>query len=760
MNEPLPNRGNLHFPAGLPLAALLVLCLFLSYPIALVVPVRAGVPLAGLFALPTFFWFSLAACGWLLLELARRLVNPSTGLPLFRDPPRLMLLFFAVFAAAVAVNAALSRSPGASPTVEMVGMAAVPLFFALRPSALIPRLLPPLLAVLWLVLALHGFWQRAVGFEVVGLTGNRNWMAVLILALAPWVWLALAGDGESKPHAVGVLRKRILPAAAAATALFLAWEGSSRAAWLMLGLYLLFFRLVPRFSWKGRSVLALGAAAAVLAAAFVLLTPERLERIRAAEIRPELWKSTLRLVADHPLMGIGAGNFQREFVHYKSDVQKRVLVAAPVTEHPHCEPLRLAAEAGVPLALLWLVLWLPLWRGPAPGGFGAAVHFGAWMICGSALFDKTLVQTPSGLLGLMFLGLLWNGWLATRPRGGQPAAPPASSRLAWAVAVPLAAFGVWQGFSLSATSWWMRRGVLAEEVRHEPAAAFEAYRLAAKWDPENVAALVSAGIVARRDLRRPDAALEQFDLARRLDPDFAHLNGEIGTALAVMGGAEAALPFLHRDAELFPYDPPVWRRLLICLLGSGRDAEALAAAANLPAADHHRAVRYLGAETVHRLGGVFLKAVREGDEKAALAAASELASPAFHTWLADPAFPRLCLDSGFPLAFASQPFGSGDFLYWRRCFLGKPKAPVACPDGSLVLRASPFDFCARHQILANILHAEFGAEAVPPFGEMPSLRLARCRLKAGVGKGGCFRLELDWRPASLNGSTDAGAGVH
>ncbi len=754
MSENNASFGEGRAGSGAWLAALLILCLFLSYPLALFLPVRAGVPLGFQFALPTFFWFSLAACGWLLPEAARRLLaSQPAAAPLLRDTPRLMLLFFAVFAVVTAVGAAVFRTPGAVPVVELVGLAAVPLFFALRPADSLRLLLPPLLTMLWLVLAFHGFWQYAVGSEVVGLTGNRNWMSVLVLALVPWLWLGFSGrrDGASCPPCV--LRNRLLPAVATVAALFLAWKGNSRAAWLMLGLYLLLFRLVPRLSWKGRTALAFGVAVVAVFSATFFLTPQRLERIRNEEIRPALWTSTIRLVADHPLAGVGAGNFRREFVGYKSDEQKRVLVAAAVTEHPHCEPLRLAAEAGIPLALLWLSLWLPLWRGPAPGGFSAAVHFGAWMICGSALLDKTLVQPPSGLLGLMFLGLLWNGWLAGRASGAAKAASAESAGLlAWAFAAPLAVFGVWQGFSLSAASWHMRRGELAE-ARHEGAAAFDAYRRAAQRDPKNVEALVRAGVVARRDLRRPDAALERFELARRLEPDFAHLNGEIGIALAVGGAGDGARPFLRRDAELFPYDPPAWRRLLVNLLLSGRDAEALDAAGHLPAADHRRAVHWLGAETVRRLGADFLRAVREGDEKTAVAAASELASPEFHTWLDDPAFPGLCRETGFPLEFATQPFGASDYLYWRHCLV---------TGGPAALRISPCDFCGRNQILANILRVEFGAAAVPPFGEMPSLRLARCRLHAGPGAARRFRLELNWRPppGADKGSTDAGAAVH
>ncbi len=729
--------------SGVLFAVLLAACLFLSYPLALFVPVRPGAGLLGFyFALPTFFLFSLAACGWLLLEFPRRFRALPQGAPALRhDPARLMLAGFALFACSVILNAWLMRSSGAVPVVEMLGMAAVPLFFALRPAAPLRRLLPPLLAALWLALAVHGIWQWAVGMEVVGIAGNRNWMAVLVLALAPWAWQAVAGGGMARRWGAALLP--------AAVSLLLAWKGESRAAWVMLASYVFFFLLFPRLSWKGRVSLALGALAAAAALAAVLLTPARMERIRAGEIRPSLWIGTLRLVADHPLAGVGAGNFRREFPACKQEEQKHVTVAAAVTEHPHCEPLRMAAETGIPLALLWLLLWLPLWRPPEPGGFGRAVHFGAWMVCGTALLDKALVQPPSGLLGLMFLGLLWNSWLGSRFRTDS-GAPFTRRPVAMLVAVLFAAAGLWLGTVSAAASWWQRRAMLADSAR-DFVGAYDAWCRAARWNPHDVTPPFRAGAVALRGLHRPDLALKQFADAVDLEPDYAHLNGEIGAALGEVRRTADALPYLRRDAALYPCDPATQRRLIVGLLDNGLDGEALRVAAALPALDQRRAVQRLGAGELRRLTAKFLRAMEAGDGTAALGAAAELASPKTFEWLDDPLFPGLCRKSGFPVGFAER-FDPADFLYWQECFAAKTAAPSPADDlrafqpaadGSRVLRIRPFDFCARHQILANILQAGFGTAAPTPwFGVPPSLRLARCRMLAGE-EGKLLRVEFD-----------------
>ena len=743
------NTGNCFNPdqGGRWLLALLAVCLFLSYPLALVCPVRTGVPLAIYFELPTFFWMSLAAAGWLLLELVR--TGGPSPLPAYRDRNRLFLWLFLLFAAAVILRSLADRSFDGLAVVETIGLLSVPLFFALRPPGTLPQTLPLLLAVLWLVNALHGLWQHRVGFEVVGLAGSRNWMSSLMIALVPWVWLALAGRSRQPATTPAALARRHgLPFLAALLALFLAYQGESRATWLLLAGYVLLFRLIPGMTWKGRTWIMLGLAAAGLAA--VLTWPARWQRLTADEIRPPLWKQTVKMIADHPLSGVGAGNFQREFVQYKSMEHKRSRLAAAVTEHPHNEPLRLAAEMGVPLALLWLLLWLPLWIGPAADAHSRALHFGAWMLCGHGLLDKTLVQPPTALLGLLFLGLLWN----RPPTAAGRASRPVPRWLAAAVITTLLLIGIGVGGAAACSSWYLRAGQVAEDARL-PEKAYQDYCRAAAWNPHLAEARLRAGITAI-NLNRPQEALPHFAVLAELAPDYAHVNGETGAALAMIGRHAEALPYFRRDVELYPFDQMPVRRLFRALLDNGRYLEALRLARRLPDLDLRRAMRSLGAEPVCRLAGNFVAAVQEGKQKEALAAASALASLREHQWLLEPEFAALCRQSGFPAEFATEPFDTVDYMYWRECFRDRTRQPTIqqelqalkpAPDGARILRVRPFDFCPRQQLLANILQAQCGPELVPWFGEMPSLRLARLRLLLGDAPGAPrLRLELDLSP--------------
>ncbi|MFA5206572.1 MAG: O-antigen ligase family protein, partial [Lentisphaeria bacterium] len=467
----------------------LLAALFAAYPLALVRPVHTGSSLVFYLILPVFFWFSLICLAWLL-------TTPAGGVGTAAAPGpaawrgRLPALLTLGLVAWVAGDAFVHPGATLFDTVAALGAFAVPAWVALAPRHCLPRRLPLVLALVWTAGALHGLWQTRVGFEVVGLAGNRNWMASTMLALLPWVWLALTPRQPSGTLGENLLRKgcspnpfpnlfaslvaesagssrlkqrrfrwwgclripqpaqkvsegglgenpfqRVSPKGARLVAGlmavgvggFLAWRAESRAAWLALAGYGLVFGVLPRFSWPGRGLLLLGLAGVLAAGA--VAWPERVAQAVGDDIRLPLWAQTARLVKDHPVGGCGPGLFRREFVAYKSAEQMERRVAATITEHPHNEPLNLAATLGLPAAVLWLALWWPLVRRPR-GGWLAAAHFTAWMIFCQAWFDKTLVQPPTQVAGYLCLGLLWRPWLACRL---QPARRPPVLRLAWGV---------------------------------------------------------------------------------------------------------------------------------------------------------------------------------------------------------------------------------------------------------------------------------------------------------------------------------------
>src|SRR5439155_10198106 len=74
----------------------------------------------------------------------------------------------------------------------------------------------------------------------------------------------------------------------------------------------------------------------------------------ADEGRLSAYRSTLRMIADHPWFGSGLGSFVWAFPAYRgADISTR-----GVWDLAHSTPLELAAELGIPFAAIIVIAWL------------------------------------------------------------------------------------------------------------------------------------------------------------------------------------------------------------------------------------------------------------------------------------------------------------------------------------------------------------------------------------------------------------------
>jgi O-antigen ligase len=71
-----------------------------------------------------------------------------------------------------------------------------------------------------------------------------------------------------------------------------------------------------------------------------------------------VWNNSLKIIAEHPLFGVGQGNFHEQYVSLlPSDIpDKRKLT------HAHNDWLNITAISGIPGGLIFLVLWLVVLR--------------------------------------------------------------------------------------------------------------------------------------------------------------------------------------------------------------------------------------------------------------------------------------------------------------------------------------------------------------------------------------------------------------
>jgi O-antigen ligase len=245
--------------------------------------------------------------------------------------------------------------------------------------------------------------RRAPG----GTFGNRNFMAHFVALGAPV--LALAGLEARRRWEVALWQAAV---AIAAAALVLS---RSRAAWLAFSVALALFGFEGLWAgglWRNRSarsrVLALAAAAGI-GALLALVVPNRLEwrsgspyldsirgltdyREGSGRGRLVQYQNTLHMASDHPLLGVGPGNWPVEYPKYTfaGDPAFDPDDFIPTNPWPSSDWVALLAERG-PLALLAVLT------------VGAALAVGAWRRWRQSLETTRGLEALAALLTLLVL---------------------------------------------------------------------------------------------------------------------------------------------------------------------------------------------------------------------------------------------------------------------------------------------------------------------------------------------------------------------
>jgi O-antigen ligase len=282
--------------------------------------------------------------------------------------------------------------------------------------------------------SLLGFGQLAAGVGTIEAEGvdrirgpypSPNNLGLYLDRIAP---LAVALALVATPSPSG---RRAGAAGAAAVLLAALALTYSVGAWLATGLALAVVLWV-----SGRRRLLVGLAGLAAAAAFVvaLLRPERVLSPSTSSIRVLLWGSAVRMLSDHPLLGVGLDNFLYLYSpeHAARPYMHPDAWPEPNLSHPHNLLLDWWLSLGLPgaLALLWL-LWVaarlvgrawaatggdPLGRALA---LGLAAGFGAGLLHG--LIDNSFFLPDLAALWWLQLGLLaelaGQGRASRGPRG-------------------------------------------------------------------------------------------------------------------------------------------------------------------------------------------------------------------------------------------------------------------------------------------------------------------------------------------------------
>jgi O-antigen ligase len=433
---------------------------------------------------------------------------------------------------------------------------------------------------------------------------NKNFAAEAVVAALPallWCW--------RQAHTPG---RRGFLAAAMGLCLFYLLLTTTRAAWLALALQAAALVMLRWRAWRAQPAgglltdarrlwpaLAVPLLLALLPAhpesatggTVLDLTARRLVQTAqdaasgggSLATRLELWGVGAALVAEHPLLGVGAGNYEY-WVQARMD-QPGLLHHRD--NYAHGEVLQWAAELGLPFTAVWVLLvlawfahaaWRLLRLPEAQVGIAVAAWLGLLGLGVVALLGFPLHLAAGSLLAGLWLGLLAAPWAQDRPF------PAGARRLALGLAgvMLLAAMGIgaraWQAERDLSAGWRELRAIQAAGVAITPARQQQAaarLRAAAQGHPWSLQIQANAG--AGLFLLASGAAAPVLERTVALRPHYAAGWLNLARARNLGGNRAAALRAVHQVLAIAPLSPEAMA-VEVAFLGEWQDSGALARA--------------------------------------------------------------------------------------------------------------------------------------------------------------------------------------
>lgn len=131
--------------------------------------------------------------------------------------------------------------------------------------------------------------------------------------------------------------------------------------------------------------------------------------VEYANSRFAIWEAAASMIASSPIFGIGPGNFHQKYIEFRKNRTGRDL------SHAHNDFLNVAAESGIPCAILFILLWflalLYLYKGymRCPDGFQKGLLLGSFLasvvFVVMAQFEAFFADEEVRLLLMFFWGI-------------------------------------------------------------------------------------------------------------------------------------------------------------------------------------------------------------------------------------------------------------------------------------------------------------------------------------------------------------------
>jgi O-antigen ligase len=445
-----------------------------------------------------------------------------------------------------------------------------------------------------------------------GMMSNVNLFAGFLLLLIPWCVLAAVElPGGWRPAG----------AAAATAAIGLVIVLQSRAAWLALaaggivaGILMLRHRrllVVP----AGTQLLVAGGLGLTIVTALGLAglavsEGDAGDAIRSLVVsrphqeggpsdggRTRVWAIAAEMIGDHPLSGVGAGNFTIRMHEYFGGEQGRSSadfadLSSDNWISPHNDFLWVFAEKGLPGIVSFLAIFGLAAAGlhrvvhghPPPADARLAVATTASLVSYLVLscLDFPLDRVSHQVILAVHLAVV-----VLLDRSMRVATAPVPPPPAWLVVPPVAAVLVLGLVYASAGVSQERAVMVARRAEHDgdwPAMRAAARRAATPWktlDPLAVPVAFLEGVAEQR-LGNLPAATACFERAVLANPNRAAILQNLGAAYAEGGRLDDAVTVFAIAADRYPDRVGLRHNLAMALADAGRFTEAIAVIEDVP----------------------------------------------------------------------------------------------------------------------------------------------------------------------------------
>ncbi|MFA5974746.1 MAG: O-antigen ligase family protein [Elusimicrobiota bacterium] len=420
----------------------------------------------------------------------------------------------------------------------------------------------------------QGLWSFSSGFLPINRIFNALWMTALSFGLLAR-WQRPGTDKKRWSNRLELLL--------AIGLLFIVVQGPSRSAFLASIAGVMY---LGRPWLTARRVLIGCVAGVVIALGIPPIQTVIARHLRTNEVqgRIPIWGIAIKAIADNPLMGYGAGNFEMAYQRYAFPIETDPIRFGRTTQFAHNEYLQLASEYGLGTAVLFLTALAGLfWKYGGKRGTHHPEAYVALLVMAMGSLTNIVWHMPF----LVFLSLVW---AATLYHDSQKRISTTPTPVAGLCLVSVCLWGLLG--SLALRDHWAQNQRWDRLARWEPwdaeawhqlslqqqdaGSAVAFHKKSVRLSPWQLYYRESFGRALEATQRLDDLpqALSQYHTALQLAPGRATNALALGRIHFRMGDPSAALSWFERARQFEPryWETDLWMARCYRALGQKRHA--------------------------------------------------------------------------------------------------------------------------------------------------------------------------------------------